>query len=100
MPRCMGPDLVDVDAGALFDRSDAAHEEMAVGELGLEHGAPLGGHGDEQPARGLGVVAQHHERVGYALQRQMTAGEVAVSRVTAGANSSPRNLERAVDRRE
>src|SRR6188472_436392 len=98
MPRFIGRGLVDVDARALFDRSHAAQEEVASSELRLEHRAPLSRDRYEQSARSLGVVAQHHERVRHALQGEVTAGEVAVSRIAARPNASPRDLESAVDR--
>src|SRR5438270_1181102 len=100
IPRCTRGLLFDVDAGAFLNRADAADEETARRELGLERRPLFGRKRNQQPAGCLGVVPEHDERIRHAVQRQMPAGEVAVSRIAAGADALAGDIEGAVDRRE
>ena len=54
----------------------------------------------EQATRGLRVVREREELVGHAAARHVSAGEVAVARVAAGADAGPRGFERALERRQ
>src|SRR4051794_37410826 len=86
--------LLEHDAGALFDATDAPRLDAACGELCPEHDALLRGQRDEQPARGLRVVRECDERLVDVTDVDVRPGEVAVAAVAAGADTVARRLER------
>src|ERR1051325_8615234 len=96
MPR----PLLNDDACALLDASDATDEQPSRRELRLERSASLGRQRDEEPARGLRVVRQRFERLVDTVRPHVRAREVAVARIPAGADAVACEIKGAVDRRE
>src|SRR4029450_11061706 len=75
------------DSCSLLDAADPPDEETALHELRLERDTAFARERDEQPARGLRVVAERVERVVHAVEPHGQRREVAVARVAGRARA-------------
>src|SRR5690349_17614034 len=102
-PECRGlspPLRLEHDACAVLYLAHPGEVEPGPLELSLERERLLRRQRHEEPTRGLGVVGEREQFVGHALALHVRAGEVAVARVAAGADTVACRLDRAFERRE
>src|SRR5262249_57892130 len=87
-------------ASARLVSTAPANDHPLPADLRLERGPSCGRNRDEQPARGLRVVAERLERRRQSICRHVRRREVAVARVSARAHVLAGEIERAVDGRK